>query len=55
MVNRNDAAVVATAVNGQVVYRGGQFRDGYGATGRSGRFLKAGSTTRRANDAHSTV
>jgi len=41
MVNRNDAAVVATAVNGEVVYRNGRFRDGYGQTSRSGRFLKA--------------
>ena len=42
MVNRNDAAVVATGVNGEVVYRNGQFRDGYGTTTKSGRFLKAG-------------
>jgi N-acyl-D-aspartate/D-glutamate deacylase len=41
MVNRNDAAVVATAVNGQVVFRNGTFRDGYGETVKSGRFLKA--------------
>ena len=32
MVNRNDAAVVATAVNGEVVYRSGEFREGYGKT-----------------------
>jgi len=43
MVNRNDAAVVATGVNGEVVYRNGQFRDGYGTTTKSGRFLKAGA------------
>jgi N-acyl-D-aspartate/D-glutamate deacylase len=43
MVNRNDAAVVATGVNGVVVYRDGQFRDGYGKTVKSGRFLRAGS------------
>jgi N-acyl-D-aspartate/D-glutamate deacylase len=42
MVNRNDAAVVATAVGGTVVYRDGQFRDGYGKTLKSGRFLRAG-------------
>ena len=42
MVNRNDAAVVATGVNGEVVYRDGQFREGYGTTTKSGRFLKAG-------------
>jgi N-acyl-D-aspartate/D-glutamate deacylase len=43
MVNRNDAAVVATGVNGAVVYRNGQFRDGYGTTAKSGRFLRAGA------------
>jgi N-acyl-D-aspartate/D-glutamate deacylase len=42
MVNRNDAAVVATGVNGEVVYRNGEFREGYGTTAKSGRFLKAG-------------
>ena len=42
MVNRNDDAVVATGVNGTVVYRNGEFRDGYGKTVKSGRFLKAG-------------
>jgi N-acyl-D-aspartate/D-glutamate deacylase len=41
MVNRNDAAVVATGVGGAVVYRSGQFRDGYGKTVKSGRFLPA--------------
>jgi N-acyl-D-aspartate/D-glutamate deacylase len=34
--------VVATAVGGTVVYRNGQFRDGYGKTLKSGRFLRAG-------------
>jgi N-acyl-D-aspartate/D-glutamate deacylase len=43
MVNRNDAAVGATAVGGAVVYRNGEFRDGYGETAKSGRFLKAGA------------
>lgn len=43
MVNRNDDAVVATGVGGTVVFRNGQFRDGYGATAKSGRFLRAGS------------
>ena len=43
MVNRNDAAVVATGVNGAVVFRKGEFRDGYGKTVKSGRFLKAGA------------
>lgn len=39
MVNRNDAAVIATGINGSVVYRNGEFADGYGKTLRSGRFL----------------
>ena len=47
MVNRNDQAVVATGVNGAVVFRGGQFggqfRDGYGQTVQSGRYLRAGA------------
>jgi N-acyl-D-aspartate/D-glutamate deacylase len=42
MVNRNDEAVVATGVNGAIVFRNGQFRDGYGKTVRSGRYLRAG-------------
>jgi N-acyl-D-aspartate/D-glutamate deacylase len=42
MVNRNDAAVVATGVNGIVVFRNGQFCEGYGRTVKSGRFLRAG-------------
>jgi N-acyl-D-aspartate/D-glutamate deacylase len=41
MVNRNDAAVVATGVNGTVVFRNGEFCDGYGTTVKSGRFLRA--------------
>jgi N-acyl-D-aspartate/D-glutamate deacylase len=41
MVNRNDAAVVATGVNGAVVYRDGHFREGYGTTVKSGHFLRA--------------
>ena len=43
MVNRNDAAVVATGVGGAVVFRNGGFCAGYGTTGRSGRFLRAGT------------
>ena len=43
MVNRNDAAVVATGVRGAVVFRNGQFRDGYGKTVKSGRYLRAGA------------
>ena len=42
MVNRNDAAVVATGVNGAIVFRNGEFRDGYGKTVKSGRYLRAG-------------
>ncbi|MCW2653050.1 MAG: hypothetical protein JWR32_4026 [Mycobacterium sp.] len=41
MVNRNDAAVVATGVGGAVVCRNGEFTDGYGKTIKSGRFLRA--------------
>ena len=43
MVNRNDAAVIATGVGGTVVYRNGQFCEGYGTTLKSGRFLGAGA------------
>jgi N-acyl-D-aspartate/D-glutamate deacylase len=43
MVNRNDAAVVATGVGGAVVFSGGQFREGYGRTLKSGRYLRAGA------------
>ncbi len=43
MVNRNDDAVVATGVGGAVVFRQGQFRDGYGQTVKSGRYLRAGA------------
>ncbi|MBU8812915.1 N-acyl-D-amino-acid deacylase family protein [Mycolicibacterium goodii] len=46
MVNRNDDAVVATAVNGTVVYGRGKFRDGYGETVKSGRYLRAGADSR---------
>ena len=42
MVNRNDAAVVATGVGGAVVFSDGTFRDGYGQTVKSGRYLRAG-------------
>jgi N-acyl-D-aspartate/D-glutamate deacylase len=43
MVNRNDAAVVATGVGGAIVFRDGQFREGYGQTVKSGRYLRAGA------------
>jgi N-acyl-D-aspartate/D-glutamate deacylase len=45
MVNRNDGAVAATLVGGQVVYRSGGFVAGYGSTLASGRFLRAGEAT----------
>lgn len=48
MVNRNDAAVVATGVGGAVVFRAGEFREGYGQTVKSGRYLRAGQRTRQA-------
>lgn len=43
MVNRSDDAVVATAVNGAVVFRNGEFREGYGVSVKSGRYLRAGA------------
>jgi N-acyl-D-aspartate/D-glutamate deacylase len=50
MVNRNDDAIVATGVNGVVVFGGshsqGRFRDGYGQTVKSGRYLRAGQRRR---------
>ncbi len=49
MVNRNDDAVVATGVGGAVVFRNGRFRDGYGHTVKSGRYLRAGSRRRGRN------
>lgn len=47
MVNRNDAAVVATGVGGAVVFRNGQFRAGYGQTVKSGRYLRAAQRQKR--------
>ncbi len=49
MVNRNDDAVVATGVGGAVVFREGRFRDGYGRTVKSGRYLRAGSRQRQSD------
>ena len=43
MVNRNDEAVVVTGVNGIVVFRDGQFCDGYGESVKSGHYLRAGA------------
>jgi N-acyl-D-aspartate/D-glutamate deacylase len=52
MVNRNDATVVATGVGGAVVFRNGEFCDGYGQTVKSGRYLRAGEQhARRAEPA----
>ncbi len=48
MVNRNDAAVVATGVGGAIVCRHGRFRDGYASTVKSGRFLRARAHQPRA-------
>lgn len=48
MVNRNDDAVVATGAGGAVVFRAGQFREGYGQTVKSGRYLRAGQRTRQS-------
>jgi len=42
MVNRNDATVIATGVGGAVVFRSGEFREGFGQTLKSGRYLRAG-------------
>src|ERR1700757_4056591 len=47
MVNRNDDAVVATGVGGEIVFRRGEFREGYGRTVKSGRYLRAGERVRR--------
>ncbi|AJY40613.1 amidohydrolase family protein [Burkholderia humptydooensis] len=41
LVNRSGAAIAATLVNGQLVYRDGAFADGFGETRRSGQFLRA--------------
>ncbi|MFI1917630.1 amidohydrolase family protein [Nocardia sp. NPDC020380] len=41
MVNRNDAVVTATGINGRIVFRQGDFTDDYGVGARTGRFLKA--------------
>lgn len=45
MVRRNDDAVAATIVGGQVVYRAGEFVEGYGVSQGFGRFLRAGAKT----------
>jgi N-acyl-D-aspartate/D-glutamate deacylase len=55
MVNRNDAAVVATGVNGAVVFRNGQFRDGYGRSVKSGRYLRAAACRPRSAGSRARV
>lgn len=42
MVRRNDDAVVATIIAGEVVYEHGAFAPGYGESHRTGSFLRAG-------------
>ncbi|MFC5146810.1 N-acyl-D-amino-acid deacylase family protein [Streptomyces aureoversilis] len=46
MVNRNDAAVPAVCVAGEVVCRHGRFADGYGSARTTGRFLRHGGSAR---------
>ncbi|WP_447041548.1 N-acyl-D-amino-acid deacylase family protein [Streptomyces sp. DSM 118878] len=46
MVNRNDAAVDAVCVAGDVVFEKGTFADGFGATRGTGRFLRHGGDAR---------
>ena len=55
MVNRNDEAVVATGVNGAVVFRKGQFRDGYGQSVKSGRYLRAGARPKQGTQQPASV
>ena len=45
MVNRNDRAVAATIVGGQLVYEYGDFADGFGTTLHAGTFLEARDST----------
>ncbi|SHM73036.1 N-acyl-D-amino-acid deacylase family protein [Cryptosporangium aurantiacum] len=40
MVNRNDGAVDATVIGGEVVFAAGRFRPDYGVSRRTGRFLR---------------
>jgi N-acyl-D-aspartate/D-glutamate deacylase len=55
MVNRNDEAVVATGINGAVVFRKGQFRDGYGQSVKSGRYLRAGARPKQGTQQPASV
>lgn len=47
MVNRNDAAVTATIINGRVAWRDGAFAADFGTAGGYGRFLRAGEVPAR--------
>ncbi len=42
MVRRNDSAVTATIINGEVVYENGVFAEGFGRSRRHGSFLRCG-------------
>jgi N-acyl-D-aspartate/D-glutamate deacylase len=55
MVNRNDEAVVATGINGAVVFHKGQFRDGYGQSVKSGRYLRAGARPKQGTQQPASV
>ena len=46
MVNRNDRAVTATVVGGQIVYADGSFPSGFGTTLRAGTFLRSTQAVR---------
>jgi len=45
MVRRNEGAVVATVIGGEVVFAGGAFAAGFGVTRAHGRFLRRGVKT----------
>ena len=45
MVRRNDRAVTATFIGGDLVFEGGSFSPGYGTTRRTGMFLGANGAT----------
>lgn len=45
MVNRNDEAVIATAIGGRVVFGLGEFVEGYGRDVQTGHYLRAGTPT----------
>lgn len=55
MVRRNDSAVEATCVAGQVVFRRGVFADGYGRSRRTGQFLRAGTAQCRVPGTATTL